>query len=835
MRVAWYRAGATLRRRRAAYVALVLLIGLIGGLAMASIAGGRRTQASYPLLMSGTHASALTFVASVRNPLIPGAEGSGYDPAVVRQVARLPHVTSVADLAGLDVLPLTASGSPEAVAGFPPAAGNGEGSDDTEGFSQDGVVVVQGRLADPRRADQVMMDSAVAAAAGVGVGDRLRIGVYTNAQTELPDFGTAPVRRLAPYRIEDVTLVGTFVLPNQLIEDDVDDSQSLALFTPAFTRPLLRCCVNYSGTGLQVSGGPGAVAAVDAEVGRILPAGFPAPTLLSDEVAKAERTLRPESIALGAFGCIAALAVLLVAGQIIGRQLRLASTELGVLRALGADPATVAADTLVGSATAGVAGAALAVGVAVGLSPVSVLGPVQAVHPAGVFADWTVLGAGFGVLVVGLVGLATALALRNAPHRVAARAAGAPHTSTAARAAAGAGMPAAAVTGIRFALEPGQGHNAVPVRSAIVGALLAVLAVVATVTFGASLRNLVSHPRLYGWNWDADLAAGQGSGNSPQALATRLLGDDRAVAAWSGAWSADLDIDGQAIPVLGERPGAPVQPPLLSGHGLGAPGQVVLGATTLAQLHTHVGGTVTVDDATGGHTVLTVVGTMTMPTLGFAGTHLEMGSGALLDDTLIPAAVRDPFADPIPGPENIFVDLRPDADRASALTSLRTIAARLSNNANFGVTSQVTPLHPAEIVNYRSMGDTPAILGAALGAGAAVALALTLVASVRRRRRDLALLKTLGFTGPQLAATIAWQSTVVVLVGTVVGVPLGIVAGRVLWDAFAGEIHAVPAPVVPALSVAAVAVGSLALANVVASVPGRVAARTPGAVALRAE
>ena len=81
------------------------------------------------------------------------------------------------------------------------------------------------------------------------------------------------------------------------------------------------------------------------------------------------------------------------------------------------------------------------------------------------------------------------------------------------------GLPAPAVTGVRFALEPGVGRNAVPVRSAILGAALAVIVVVATVTFSASLNSLVSHPRLYGWNWDSILAAGGGSGNIPDAQA----------------------------------------------------------------------------------------------------------------------------------------------------------------------------------------------------------------------------------------------------------------------------------------------------------------------------
>jgi ABC-type lipoprotein release transport system permease subunit len=96
-------------------------------------------------------------------------------------------------------------------------------------------------------------------------------------------------------------------------------------------------------------------------------------------------------------------------------------------------------------------------------------------------------------------------------------------------------------------------------------------------------------------------------------------------------------------------------------------------------------------------------------------------------------------------------------------------------------------------------------------------------------------LKTFGFTGRQLAAAIAWQSTIATLIGTVVGVPLGIALGRWLWDLFARNIHAVPAPSVPALSVALIAVGAIALANVVAFLPGRIAARTPTALLLRSE
>jgi hypothetical protein len=69
----------------------------------------------------------------------------------------------------------------------------------------------------------------------------------------------------------------------------------------------------------------------------------------------------------------------------------------------------------------------------------------------------------------------------------------------------------------------------------------------------------------------------------------------------------------------------------------------------------------------------------------------------------------------------------------------------------------------------------------------------------------------------------------------VIGVPVGIVLGRTLWNLFAHEIDAVPAPSVPGLVIAIIGVGALVLANVIASVPGRMAARTSTALVLREE
>jgi ABC-type lipoprotein release transport system permease subunit len=144
-------------------------------------------------------------------------------------------------------------------------------------------------------------------------------------------------------------------------------------------------------------------------------------------------------------------------------------------------------------------------------------------------------------------------------------------------------------------------------------------------------------------------------------------------------------------------------------------------------------------------------------------------------------------------------------------------------------------LYPAEIENYRTIGVIPDLLALALALSAVVALGLTLVASVHRRRRDLALLRTIGFTGRQLLSAVAWQATVAGVVGSIFGIPLGIVVGRWLWTLFANNIYAVPRATVPLLSVLIVAVSAMVLANVVAALPGRTAARTSSAQVLRGE
>ena len=332
--------------------------------------------------------------------------------------------------------------------------------------------------------------------------------------------------------------------------------------------------------------------------------------------------------------------------------------------------------------------------------------------------------------------------------------------------------------------------------------MLAVALVVATFTFGSGLQTLVSHPELYGWDWDYVL--NPSSNVPPQALA--LLDHDSDVAAWTGYNYDIAEIDRQNVPFLFEGIGGheatPISPPILSGRGAEQSDEIVLGAATLAQLHKHLGQTVEVTYGNPKNapayippTPLRIVGTATLPAIGFSSVvadHTSMGTGALVSGSFLPGTFQKAIASPYPtlnGPELVLLRLRAGVSASVGRANLNHIAmaanralAAVPQGLGHGDTVSVLGVqHPAEIVNYRTMGVTPALLAAGLAAGAVVALGLTLTASVRRRRRDLALLKTLGFTQGQLATAVAWQASVAATVGIIVGVPAGI-AGAVAVD-----------------------------------------------------
>jgi hypothetical protein len=676
-RVAWYRFRATFHDRWGGYLTIVLLVGLLGGLAMGAMAGARRTQSSFPTLMARADSSTLLTLSGVANPAI--GQANGYNPALERAIAHLAYVKAERSMAEINIIPFSAKGQPVAAA----EGQSFNGSVNGEEFTQDRIIITDGRMANPRRVNEFVMDSASARDFGFHLGQVVTFWAYSNAQAAKLSTLTLSqvVKDVKPILRFKVKLVGVGAIsPSDLMQDSVDAGDSTnVLFTPALTDQLLRCCVNTTYSALQLRGGTAHESAVETEISKVLPKGLPSEfTQGSVVLAKAEQTIKPESIALGVFGVMALLAMLVIAGQLIGRRLRFNATDIQVLRALGAEPAMTYLDGLIGIVAAVLVGSLLAGLVAIGLSPLALLGPARPYLPHGMNFDWTVLGLGLALIVLSLVSVAVVAAVRLVARRAAPWRDRVSHRgSRAAKAAASANLPVSAVTGIRFALEPGTGRNTVPVRSAIIGTVFAVVIVTATITFGASLQTLVAKPALYGWNFTYELDGGGGLGDIPAKGAATMLNRDPYVQAWSGVYFGTLQIDGQNVSAMGASPRAAVGPPLLSGHAFNATNQVVLGAATLAQLHKKLGDTVEVGAPGGATTRLKIVGTATLPTIGIQGsTHLEMGSGAVLAYKLIPAGERNLYDVPS-GPNAILVRVKPGANYAATLASLNTILNKL--------------------------------------------------------------------------------------------------------------------------------------------------------------
>ncbi len=222
--------------------------------------------------------------------------------------------------------------------------------------------------------------------------------------------------------------------------------------------------------------------------------------------------------------------------------------------------------------------------------------------------------------------------------------------------------------------------------------------------------------------------------------------------------------------------------------------------------------------------------------------HVSLGRGAMLEGSTllelqglppkITAEEQNQFtvADPA-FPSAVAIDLVPGADAAP-------LAARIAD-AGPGEDPGGTYLQPrvlgAAIVNAAQMGSQPLALALALAAAALLSLAVAILASVRQRRAELALLKALGLTRRQVREVIGWQASAILVIACVVGVPLGVAAGRWAWTSFASSLGVVPVTVIPGILLLAGFAALLVAGNLLAAVPASMAARTRPAIILRAE
>jgi hypothetical protein len=715
------------------------------------------------------------------------------------------------------------------------------GSLDGEYFRQDRVTVVAGRLPSPDATSEIMLTPQLARLFGTWVGGRVtyqftRMNLQTNVATPAgrATFTVAAIADAPP-----------------VLTDQFDETNS-GLLPPAATARYLNGEFAFGWVGLRLRAGPAGIPALQRELAgpqdtldrtfHLPPGSITFNIRRLDTVhQQVQQAIQPQAVALALFGGLAAAALLVLAGQGLAQLLDLSTAGLAAMRALGATRAQAAFAISLDGTVAVLAGMALAVAGAVAVSPLAPVGPVRAFDPArGVRADPLVLAGGGSALALLCLGILAALAWRSARPAASTPVA---RRSPVGRAAATAGLPVTAVAGIRAALQRGPGRRPAPVLATLAGSAAAVLAVVMAVVFGASLNGLVTHPARYGWNWTLLMDTQGGYGSWPPAQMARLVNGQPGVTGWSTFAFTQVLIDNQEVPALGlTRHLGTVQPPTTSGHPISGPLQIELGTATLHALGKHVGDTVTVSAGRTGRK-LTIVGTVTLPSIGLAlADHVSLGRGAMLPDSTLLAlqglslklskeeSQRNSVSDPA-FPSAVAIDLAPGTDAAP-------LAARITKAGPGGTPGGTYPqprVLGAAIVNSAQMGSQPLALALVLGAAAVLSLAVALLASIRGRRRQLALLKALGLTRRQVRQVIAWQASIILVTAAIIGVPLGIAAGRWAWSSFAVSLGVFPVTVVPGLALLAGFIALLLAGNLLTAVPATLAARTTPAVLLRAE
>jgi hypothetical protein len=534
-------------------------------------------------------------------------------------------------------------------------------------------------------------------------------------------------------------------------------------------------------------------------------------------------SIHPQAVGWWVLAALAALVGLAVIGQALGRQSVVESEEYPSLVALGLPRRLLVVLGTARNLIVALVGAAGAVIVAFALSPLTPVGEARLAEPStGLAFDPLVLLLGALATVVVVLFLGIWPAVRASRIRVGGDRTVDAHRSSIVANVAATGAPPSAVIGVRHALERGRGTASVPVGTALFGSALAVMALCATVVFAASLTHLTATPALYGSDFQLGFSNSNGGPGNPTSWVSNLQ-HDRSVTAITLAASNEVSINGHDVLALaGKAVRGPMLLSTVDGRLPTGKDDMTLGVTTLHQVGAHVGSVarVTVQLPTGGSRTVPfrVVGTASFPSDaggGGLGTGSAFTMAGYLNAVCPPgrdvSRCRQAFA-----ANQDFVVLA----RAKSSPKGRADIARYVAQG-----SATRPTVPTSLVNFGEAVNFPLILGCVLAVFGVATLLHLLVVSVVRRRREMGILKALGFVSVQVGAAVLWQATTIALVGIVVGVPLGIVVGRAVWNAFATNLGVVPVVAVPGLTIAALALGVLVVANALAIVPAVTSAR----------
>lgn len=145
------------------------------------------------------------------------------------------------------------------------------------------------------------------------------------------------------------------------------------------------------------------------------------------------------------------------------------------------------------------------------------------------------------------------------------------------------------------------------------------------------------------------------------------------------------------------------------------------------------------------------------------------------------------------------------------------------------------PFLPASLYQFVRIRSLPGVLGLLVTVLALGTLAQTLMGVGQRRRREVAVLKTLGFTRRQIAGSALCQAAAFTALALVIGLPLGAALGRLAWGPITDRLGLPDGPVVPVGLLAALVPAALVVTLVSSILPAWGMARRDPARSLRAE
>ncbi|MDQ4134300.1 MAG: hypothetical protein M3179_14125, partial [Actinomycetota bacterium] len=694
------------RRRWRSLLVLAVLVALATGTVLASVAGARRGNSAVGRLLARTLPATVVVVPNQ----------SGFHWAAVRSIPRVESLTLFPAYTSLPIAGI----DDDSITSFIPA--------DTEAMRTiERPIVLEGRLADPTRPDEAVVTAAFLRTTGRHVGDVLTAALMTPEQADASaiagDVGPPGGPRV-PLRI--VGVVRSF-----WYSDALGGPGSVIPSPGLLTRyraNLLGASGNVPLSALvRLRGGAADLAGFRADLARV--SGRPDIDVLdrADAVRHARDVTAFESASLLAFGLAALLAAVVIVGQAIVGYAASSAVELRSVAALGMTSGQEVLLTAAAPSLAATVGAGLGVAGAAVASRWMPFGAAAAYEPSpGIDLDWVVLGVGW-LLVAGLVAIASAAAARVSQAGVTRH--GPDRPSQLVTAAARSGAPVPLVIGMRFALEPRRGRNAVLVRPTLLCAVTGILGVVASFTLSAGVADATSHPARFGQTYQLLVIFGFGGHDfAPSGPVLNALAADPAVAGVTdvrvaaGTSGATSVITHTFDPV-----GRPTPMVLSAGAPPTADGEVVLAPTTARQLGARVGWTIPLSGDRG-RRELRVTG------IGF--TVQSSTSGYDRGAWLTPADHDRLFGG---FKEHAgLLTLHPGVQPAGVIPRLQRTAAAATGSTALLFIPPFVPPQIGEVENVRVL---PVLLGAFLAMLAMGAIAHALALAVRRRGRDIAVLR----------------------------------------------------------------------------------------------